>query len=69
MWPLNGAPPLAHTRDTARLLPQGPSARCWGRTLDHRGSQRGLRVRTFRGIAVLPEEARAWFEAHPVQRP
>ncbi len=69
LWALDWVAPMGHTRDMAHLLSHGPFARCWGRTLDHRGSQRGLRVRTFRGIAVLPEEARVWFDAHPVQRP
>lgn len=69
LWALDWVAPLGHTRDMACLLSHGPFARCWGRTLDHRGSQRGLRVRTFRGIAVLPHESRAWFGANPVQMP
>lgn len=69
LWALDWIAPFGHSRDMACLLSRGLFARRWGRTLDHRGSQRGLRVRTFRGAAVLPQDARRWFDAHPVQMP
>jgi cytolysin-activating lysine-acyltransferase len=67
LWFLDWIAPFGHSRVMARLLAGGMFARHWGRTLYHRGSQRGLRVLGFRGIAVLPDEARLWFEANPVQ--
>lgn len=69
LWALDWIAPFGHTHDMSRLLRREWFARRWGRTLDHRGSTRGLRVRTFRGIAVEPQRARSWFEAHPVQWP
>lgn len=36
------------------------------RTLYCRDDQRGLTIKTFQGNAVLPEEARLWFESHLV---
>ena len=69
LWALAGIAPFGHTRDVAYLLTHGLFAQCWGRALDHRGSQRGLRVRTFRGVAVPPEDAHRWFAANPVQMP
>ncbi len=69
LWVLDWIAPFGHTRHMARLLAHRFFPRCWGRTLDHRGSQRGLRVRTFRGACVSPLEARAWFMANPAQLP
>lgn len=37
--------------------------------LYHRGNERGIEVRTFQGVAVLKEEAKEWFESHPVAYP
>ena len=39
------------------------------RALYHRDDQRGLKIKNFQGIAVLPEEARVWFADHPVALP
>jgi cytolysin-activating lysine-acyltransferase len=66
MWVLDWVAPFGHTRAMSRLLTRRLFAnRCW-RALYHRGSTRGLRVLSFRGIALLPEEARVWFDAHPL---
>lgn len=69
MWILDWVAPFGHTRAMTRVLQQKLFARRWMRTLYHRGDQRGLKIKTFQGNAVLPEEARLWFEAHPPCRP
>ncbi len=69
MWILDFVAPFGHTQAMTRLLQRRLFASRVMRTLYHRGEERGLRVKTFQGIAVLPEEARLWFAAHPVQWP
>lgn len=67
LWVLDWIAPFGHTRHMARWVTRDLFAsRCW-RSLDHRGSQRGLRVRSFHGIAVPAAQARLWFDANPVQ--
>ena len=66
MWILDWVAPFGHTRVMSRLLATRLFPSGLARALNHRGDTRGLRVLTFRGIAVMPEEARFWFESHPV---
>lgn len=67
LWLLDWVAPFGHTRAmrhvAARLF-----ADCCLRSLYHRGDERGLRVMEFRGIAVMKDEARAWFFDHPIAR-
>jgi len=69
MWILDWIAPFGHTRLMTqllrtRLLP----TRCL-RTLYHKGSERGLRIKEMHGVAVHPLEARAWFDQHPAALP
>ncbi len=66
MWILDWVAPFGHSQVMKRLLARQLFANRCMRSLYHRGDQRGLKIKTFRGMAVLPEEARAWFETHPV---
>lgn len=66
MWILDWVAPFGHTRVMSRVLATRLFPSGLARALYHRGDTRGLRVLTFRGIAVMPEEARFWFESHPV---
>ena len=66
MWILDWVAPFGHSRAMSRLLERQLFAGRCARTLYHRGDERGMKIKTFRGIAVLPEEARVWFETHPV---
>lgn len=66
MWILDWVAPFGHTRASRQLLTRlFPTQNV--RALYHRGDTRGLRVLHFRGIAVMPEEARAWAALHPIQ--
>lgn len=66
MWVTDWVAPFGHTRQMKQLvLNQLLANRCM-RALYHRGSQRGLRIKHFHGRAVMPEEARAWFDARPL---
>lgn len=69
MWVLDLVAPFGHARKLVRLLQRQQFANRLMRTLYHRGEERGMRIKTFQGIAVLPEEARMWFAAHPVNWP
>ncbi|MCL2525216.1 MAG: toxin-activating lysine-acyltransferase [Betaproteobacteria bacterium] len=63
MWILDWVAPFGHTPVMSRLVRQSFFAnRCW-RALDHRGNERGLKIKTYRGAAAL--SARQWFAAHP----
>ena len=67
MWVLDWVAPFGHTHQMSRLVTRRLFAgRCF-RALYHRRSLgSGPRVKDFAGIAVMPQEARAWFETHPV---
>jgi cytolysin-activating lysine-acyltransferase len=66
MWIVDWVAPFGHTRLMSRFLAQRLFPGRWARALYHRGDERGLRVLTFRGIAVMPQEARFWFDTHPI---
>ncbi|MEO8627544.1 MAG: toxin-activating lysine-acyltransferase [Betaproteobacteria bacterium] len=66
MWIIDWVAPFGHTQAVSRLVTRRLFAdRCF-RALDHRGNDRGLRIRTFHGIAMMREEANSWFASHPV---
>ncbi|QVX40721.1 toxin-activating lysine-acyltransferase (plasmid) [Ralstonia solanacearum] len=64
MWILDWVAPFGHTRTGRRLTERLFATRCF-RSLYHRGNTRGLRVKNFRGIGVMTEEARAWSQLNP----
>jgi len=66
MWILDWVAPFGHSRTMSRLLKQRLFSNRCARALYHRRGHRGLRILTFHGIAVLPEEARLWFDSNPV---
>lgn len=66
LWFNDWVAPFGHTAAFTRLLQRHLFANQCVRALYHRGDERGLRVKTFQGIGVIPEQARAWFAAHPV---
>lgn len=66
MWLVDWIAPFGHTRTMQRLLKTQLFASMWMRSLYHHGTERGLRIKTFRGDAVDHAEADAWFAAHPV---
>ncbi len=69
LWILDWVAPFGHSYAISRLLWRHLfSDRC-GRALYHRGDERGLRIKTFRGIAVLQQAAQQWFANRPVIRP
>lgn len=59
-WVLDWIAPFGHSRVMKNLLFKQLLANRWGYALDHRGNERGPRVKTFRGAAVLPEEIPEW---------
>ena len=65
VWLLDWVAPFGHTRSLRHIVAQLFADRCL-RSLCHRGDERGLRVMEHRGIAVLKDEARAWFAGHPI---
>lgn len=66
MWALDWVAPFGHSGIMSQLLKQQLFANRCMRALYHRGNDRGLKIKTFHGKAMLPEQARGWFEAHPV---
>lgn len=69
MWILDWVAPFGHTKVMSQILKQQLFANRWMRALYHRGNERGIQIRTFQGMAVLLEEAKAWFNTHPVAYP
>lgn len=66
-WVLDWVAPFGHTRAITAMLRQQLFPGQCARSLYHRGEEKGLRIMELHGIAVLPEEARYWFETHPIQ--
>ncbi|WP_343583466.1 toxin-activating lysine-acyltransferase [Herbaspirillum sp.] len=66
MWVLDWVAPFGHSRLMSRLIRGRLFARCQLRSLYHKGSDSGLRIKEMHGVAVHPREARAWFDTHPV---
>lgn len=69
MWILDWVAPFGHTKIITQILKRQFFASRWARSLYHRGNERGLQIKTFQGRAVLKEEAKAWFNSHPVAYP
>lgn len=67
-WILDWVAPFGHTAAMTHYLQRRLFADRVVRTLYHHGRERGMKIKTFRGIAVLPAEARLWQELHPIQR-
>ena len=65
-WIVDWVAPFGHSKAMTRVLTRDLFPNRWARALYHRGDERGFRILTFRGIGVMPEEARFWFEAHPL---
>ncbi len=65
MWVTDWITPFGHTPVlyawVRRLLQQT----CF-RYLHHRGNERGLRVKTYRGRAISPDQARQWWRERPM---
>lgn len=65
MWVIDWITPFGHSHalrgSILRLLPQV----CF-RFLYHRGNERGLRIKTYRGPAITAEQARQWWLARPM---
>jgi cytolysin-activating lysine-acyltransferase len=66
LWLNDWIAPFGHTAALRRLLQRHLFTHRVARALYHRGEERGLRVKTFQGIGVIPEQANAWFAAHPL---
>jgi len=66
LWVSDWVAPFGHTRQLSRLLLRRLWPQRFGRFLEHRGDERGFRIKKWQGIGVLPAEARAWFAAHPL---
>jgi len=65
IWFLDWVAPFGHTRAMKRLIERRLFPRWCARFLYHRGDKIGLRIKTFHGLAVTPQEARFWFEHNP----
>lgn len=66
LWMNDWVAPFGHSAAFTRILQRHLFTNRCARALYHRGDERGLRIKTFQGIGVIPEQARAWFAAHPV---
>lgn len=69
LWFLDWLAPFGHSRAMGQIMKRQIFANRWGRALYHRGDERGLQIKEFRGLATLPEEARQWLDSHPVAWP
>ncbi|RQO73162.1 toxin-activating lysine-acyltransferase [Aquitalea sp. FJL05] len=68
IWLLDWVAPFGHSRAMRHIIARLFSRHCM-RALYHRSNERGLRIKQFHGISIMPAEARAWFALHPVALP
>lgn len=66
LWILDWVAPFGHTHKMKRIVQQQLFANRCGRFLYHRGNERGLKVKTFHGSAIFPDESSQWFVFHPL---
>jgi cytolysin-activating lysine-acyltransferase len=67
-WIIDWIAPFGFTYRISRLLQEHYfSALCF-RSLYHKGDDIGLRIKEFRGKSISRNEARQWFDSHPVLR-
>ena len=64
-WVIDWIAPFGHSFDIVRLLTHRVAAKEWGRFLYHRGREKGFKIKTFCGAAVMKQEADHWFNTHP----
>lgn len=64
-WILDFVAPFGHAHAMARLVTRRLFPGHILHALDHRGVERGLKIKTYRGIAVMPDEFRHWLSTHP----
>lgn len=69
LWILDWIAPFGHTRQMSRLLKHELWADRYAHYLYHRGDERGLRIKTFRGAAVPPVVAHQQRETDPGSLP
>ena len=64
-WITDFVAPFGHARTLRRHIAQVLNTQAI-RFLYHKGSDRGIKILEAHGLAVLPQEARHWFDTHPV---
>ncbi len=65
MWFTDWFTPFGHAQDLYRAVRSLLPDVC-ARYLDHRGNERGMHVRTYRGTRVTKEQARRWWQERPM---
>jgi cytolysin-activating lysine-acyltransferase len=68
-WFMSMVVPFGHMPVVLKLMQEQLFANRCGRSLYHRGNERGLKVKTFWGRAVSREELREWLATHPLGLP
>lgn len=69
IWFLDFVAPFGHAAEMSRLLTREVFPHSVMRALYHRGNERGLKVKIFRGAAVAHADARRWLAANPIAWP
>ena len=64
-WITDFVAPFGHARALRRHTVQTLNTQAI-RFLYHKGSDKGIKILEAHGLAVLPQEARHWFDTHPV---
>ena len=68
MWVVDWVAPFGHSKAMSELLKKSLFVNKWMRAHYHRGTERGKTIiKTFCGLGVMPEEAKHWFETHPIE--
>ncbi len=66
IWCLDWVTPFGHSPVLSRLMKKGLFANRCIRSLYHRGDKKGIRVMQFHGRLLSHQQARQWFDKHPI---
>lgn len=66
IWFLDWIAPFGHTKQMKNIIAEHIFPDSCMRALDHRGTERGLRIREYHGSNLSGSSAREWFTHNPV---
>ena len=69
LWIIDWVAPFGHTATLARIVRQQLFRHWTGRMVYHRAQPPSSRIKTFRGSAMTPADARQWHQSNPVGLP
>lgn len=64
-WIIDFIAPYGHAPEFARTILRQFNQMCF-RSLYHRGDEKGMRIKTFRGVQISIQQAKSWWRDRPI---